>query len=192
MRWWVREIYQTTYIHSKFAPIPSLEPMKTGKTTHYQFILNLAICMLSNNLCIIDDLISAERWICIHFIKYSSLVSVINAAQPVSGPRPPNPVLHTQQPGHWILCVYILQKQRLGRGLDGRGITVRFLNVARDLYIFCSVRTGSRIHPAPYAMGCGGSFPGCKAAGPWRWHSPSYGAVELLTPLPHTSSWRGP
>jgi hypothetical protein len=68
------------WIHS----VPTLQP---SKTTHYRFIMNSSICMLGDNLCIIDDLIRAERWTVINFIKYSSLTFVMNATQPMGGPR---------------------------------------------------------------------------------------------------------
>jgi hypothetical protein len=53
----------------------------------------------------------------------------------------------------------------LGYGLDNRGSRVRFPAGAGNFSLYHRIRNGSGAHPASYAMGTGGSFPGDKAAG---------------------------
>jgi hypothetical protein len=53
----------------------------------------------------------------------------------------------------------------LGYGLDDRGSTVRFPVRAGRFSLHHSVKNGSGAHPASYAMGTRGCFPGGKAAG---------------------------
>jgi hypothetical protein len=55
----------------------------------------------------------------------------------------------------------IHRRAGLGYGLDDRGFESR-----QELGTFHHrVQNGSGAHPASYAMGTGGSFPGCKMAG---------------------------
>jgi hypothetical protein len=57
------------------------------------------------------------------------------------------------------------------------------------------VHTGSGIHPFPYRMGNGASFPGVKRPGREADLSPPSSAeVKMrgaIPPFPYTSSWRG-
>jgi hypothetical protein len=72
---------------------------------------------------------------------------------------------------------------------------VRFSLGARYFSLLSIIRTDSGTHPASYRMGTGNSFPGGKAVGRERDHSPPPSAEAknggVIPPLPHTSSWRG-
>jgi hypothetical protein len=62
-----------------------------------------------------------------------------------------------------------------GYGLDDRVVEVRSLTGAEDFSSSPCVQTGSEAHPASYAMGAGGPFPGGKARpGRDADHSPPY------------------
>jgi hypothetical protein len=54
-----------------------------------------------------------------------------------------------------------------GYGVDGRGVGV--LVPSRVKNFLHVVQTVFGAHPASYAVGTGGSFPGGKAAGTWSW-----------------------
>jgi hypothetical protein len=53
----------------------------------------------------------------------------------------------------------------LGYGLDDRGSRARFPAGAGNFSLHHRVQNGSGAHPASYAMGTRGSFPGDKGAG---------------------------
>jgi hypothetical protein len=68
---------------------------------------------------------------------------------------------------------------------------VRFPGGVREFSLLHSVQTDSKDHPASYAMGFGGSFPGLKRQGREADHSPSSAEVKksgAILPLPHISS----
>jgi hypothetical protein len=54
---------------------------------------------------------------------------------------------------------------RLGYGLDGRGVEIRFPARGRDISLLHNVQTGYEVHLASYTMGTVGCFPGSKGAG---------------------------
>jgi hypothetical protein len=53
----------------------------------------------------------------------------------------------------------------LGYGVDDQGSRVQFLAGAGNFSLHHCLQNGSGAHPASYAMGTRGSFPGGKAAG---------------------------
>jgi hypothetical protein len=57
----------------------------------------------------------------------------------------------------------------LSYGLNDRGSRVRFPAGAANFSLHRRVQNGSGAHPASYAMGKRGSFPGGKAAVAWSW-----------------------
>jgi hypothetical protein len=72
---------------------------------------------------------------------------------------------------------------------------VQFSPGSRDLSLLHSIQTCCGAHPASYIMGTGLLPPGVKRPGREADHShPSSTEVENgggMSPLPHTSSWRG-
>jgi hypothetical protein len=84
---------------------------------------------------------------------------------------------------------------RLGYGLGGRGVGVRFPAEARDFCLLHNVQTGSGAHPASYAMDTGDSFLGGKSerreADLKHLYSAEVKNGGAIPSLPHTSSWRG-
>jgi hypothetical protein len=65
-------------------------------------------------------------------------------------------MLYNGEPGSSVCTVS-------GYGLDDRAIEVRSPAEANDFSSSLCVHTGSGAHPASYAMGIGGPFPGGKA-----------------------------
>jgi hypothetical protein len=86
--------------------------------------------------------------------------------------------------------------QRLGYGLDDRGIGVGFPVGVRDFSLFHRVQTGSGAHPAFYTIRTGGCFLGGKTKRVWNNTSPpSSSEVNnggAIPPLTHTSPRHGP
>jgi hypothetical protein len=84
--------------------------------------------------------------------------------------------------------------QRLGYGMNGRGIGVLFPARGRD-FLLNDAQTGSVAHPAFFAMGTGGRFPGImRQEREANYSPPSRGKVKnggAIFPLPHTSSCCG-
>jgi hypothetical protein len=73
---------------------------------------------------------------------------------------------------HYISCSVDKESLRKGRN-KYRQAGVKFLAGAGKFSLLHRVQTGSGSHPASYAMGTRGPFPGGKAAGREADHSPS-------------------
>jgi hypothetical protein len=95
--------------------------------------------------------------------------------------------------GYFILFVYCFSNRyrdglRAGRlGFDSRQ--------GKDIFLFRSVQIGSGAHLAEYLMGSGDSFLGDNLQGREADYSPPSGAEikngRVISPVSHTSSWRG-
>lgn len=88
----------------------------------------------------------------------------------------------------------------MGYGLDDQGILVWLIIRTTDIFLLCSVQTGSGGHPASCPVAIRDYFPwggggGGKPGEAWSWPLTStkcQGWVcGAIPPLPHPSSWQG-